>query len=124
MALITLDPETTYEYIPKFDRKNSVDPLVVKLKYMSYGEYLEYVAAMAREMSTTTDSEKQTRISKAHDKKMFCKHVVGFENWIAKDGNPGTDPGEFYETNDKNLIYEINSAIQDSGILNEGQRKN
>lgn len=125
MALITLDPNRVYDYIPKFDRKNTTDPLVVKLKYMSHGAYVDFMADLSREMASTNNPDKQTEISKAYDRKMFCDHVKGFENWFKIDGNPGTNEvEEFYDTNDKRLIYEINSAIQDSSILTEGQRKN
>jgi hypothetical protein len=127
MALITLDPETIIEYIPKFERDNanSIDPLIVKLRYMPHKKYLDYLSAMTREMSTTSDPERQTRISKSHDRKMFCEHVIGFENWNKLDGTKeDDDPGAFYDRNDKELIYEIQSAIQDSGKLTEFQRKN
>lgn len=125
MALITLDPETINEYIPEFDRENSVDPLIIKMRYMPHKKYLEYITMMTREMGTTNDTEKQSQISRAHDRKMFCDHVVGFENWLKLDGTKEPDdPGAFYDRNDKGLIYEIQTAIQESGVLSKGQRKN
>jgi len=113
------------EYIPKFERENSKDPLIVKLKFMNHAEYIEYISVMTREMGTTTDPEKQSRISKAHDRKKFIEHVVGFENWNKLDGTKEkNDAGAFYDRNETNLIYEIQSAYREVSVLTDGQRKN
>jgi hypothetical protein len=125
MALITLETSVEYDYIPEFDRKNSVDPLVVKITFMNHKEHIDFISKLSREMSTTDDPEKQTQISKAHDRKKFIEHVKGFENWNKADGTPEpNDAGLFYDRNESNLIYEISSAFREKGRLTEGQRKN
>ena len=124
MALITLDPDAIYEYIPIFDKKNTVDPLIVKLKFMPNKEHIDFMGAMAREMGTTNDNEKQTQISRAHDRRKFIEHVVGFENWLTPDGTKEPDDaGAFYDRNDAALIYEIGTAYMSNSILTKCQKK-
>ncbi len=124
MALITLDPTQEVEYIPLFDRKNKIDPLVILLTFMTNAEHIEYMSNMAREMGTTNDPEKQTKISKAFDRKKFIEHVKGFKNWNKLDGTPEpNDAGAFYDRNDANLIYEIQTAYASNATLTACQKK-
>ncbi len=124
MALITLDPLQEVEYIPLFDRKNEIDPLIIYMTFMTNAEHIDYMSNMAREMGTTNDPEKQTRISKAFDRKKFIEHVKGFKNWNTVDGDPEpNDPGAFYDRNDANLIYEIQSAYASNATLTACQKK-
>lgn len=124
MALISLDPEEIFEYTPKFDRKNTKDPLIVKVKYMPNSEHIQFVADIGKDMRTTNDPEKQTEIGKAHDRRKFIEHVVGFENWFKNDGTPEPDDiSRFYDVNDADLIFEINTAYASTSILTAFQKK-
>lgn len=131
MALITLDPNELYDYIPRFDRDNHKDPFSVKIKYVSHGEYKSFLVRQVREAESVDDPEKRALIYESGDMRFFAEHIKGFENWeicpsIKKRQREEklTDAELFYLYEDKALVTEVNSAITSASILTEGQRKN
>lgn len=129
MALITLDPDSIFEYTPKFDRKNTVDPFKVHLKYCSNGDWNDYKSKMILEGAKAENEEKRNLIMHAHQIRFYQKYIVGFENWTKADGTPGkaknaADVEEFVNMNDVSLIEEIEAVIKDSAFLSKQQRKN
>jgi len=124
MALILLDPDKIIDYVPDFDRKNIVDPLIIRCKYVPRKLSLEFNDIIARAMQGVTDLHKRVEIERACNKEQFIKQVVEVKNFTDEEGKSVSDPGIFYDSVDSILIFEIMDAMVTQSKLTEGQRKN
>lgn len=124
MALIRLDPKDTIEYIPRFDRKNGKDPLIVHMKFVPAVLRDTYLRNMGRELQNAGTDLEKSEISKAHDKNMFVAQIPKVENFFDAVGSPIDDVGVFYESIDYELRAELIDAMCSQSELTKGQRKN
>jgi hypothetical protein len=124
MALISFDKDTVVDYVPEYGgNRDSDDPCVIGLKFVSYARVQHYSRVLAARTKGTSNSTKITEISQQVQKKQFVEHVASISNYFIGDREV-TDPSEFYETADTDLIIEIIRAMESQSKLSEGQRKN
>jgi hypothetical protein len=124
MALIRLDPKTIIAYIPRFERNNIVDPLVVNLHYVSASRFDDYLNKMGRELREVSLEHERIAVHKAHDKNFFLSEIESVENFNDADGSAIVDIGVFYDSIDSELRAELIEAMKNQALLTEGQRKN
>lgn len=130
MAIITIDKDAITEYIPEQERA-SENPCIVGLRYVPLGRVNDYARMIQQRTSAETrgmKSEAQKvqvagEIALQVQKRQFTDNVAWVKNYFIGDREV-TDAGEFYESADAGLVYEIINAMQDSAKLTEGQRKN
>ena len=123
MALIILDPDQIIEYIPVSQRKEEA-PVTICCKYINRAQFLKYTDKIAHRLRGKSDPEERLEIQRECDREQFCRQVVEVRNVTDAAGNEVTDPGEFYDSVDAELIYEIQDALGRQATLTEGQRKN
>lgn len=123
MALIQLDPNEIIDFIPQRFRGEK-EPLIVRCKYVNRSLFLQYTDRMAERMRGV-EIENRLAIERLVNKEQFQEQVVEVLNYYAPDGKtPITDPGEFYEKEDAELIGEVLDAMMRKAELLKGQAKN
>ena len=135
MGLNLFSREKTVDYVPEWNenRKNVVDPLVVKILYMNFNEVIvlqQKVKAEYREIDKKVknapkekkEAVRQEEILAVNDR-MLKENVLGFEN-LAVDGIPSNSVDDFMRYGIFELIEEISNAIVTFTMLTEGERKN
>ena len=93
------------------------------IRYVSYGEAKAYAAELARLAERSKDQEDYTEAQTVLQKKQFVKKVESVSGYFV-DGKEVTDPEEFYDTADIELVTEILRAMESAFRLSEGQVKN
>lgn len=130
MAIIGLKPGQVVHYIPEADR-GSKDPCVIRIKYVSFGKVQEIsdqlLDDVLEEARGVKDQDRYLRIknkmSRESQRRQFIENVEGIDNYSI-DGKPVTDPAEFYDAAEHELVLEIIRAMESSARLQAGQRKN
>lgn len=124
MAIIGFDREMAVDYVPEYSgNRDSLDPCVVKLRFVPYSRVQHYSRFIAARSKGVGDPLKAAEISQQVQKKQFVENVEGICGYYVAEREV-TDPGEFYDTADTDLVVEIIQAMESISRLSEGQRKN
>jgi hypothetical protein len=123
MAIISFDSEEIIEYVPSYaGNRDSEDPCVVRLKFVPYAKVQKY-AKMISVQGSGKSARKQMEISQSIQKKQFMDSVESVSGYRIGSTDI-TDPGEFFESADTEIIIELIQAMENSQKLDEGQLKN
>lgn len=124
MAIISFDKDAVIDYVPEYGgNRDSNDPCVVRIKYVSYGRVQFYSRAIAGKIKGNNNAEQIAKVSQGIQKKQFIENVEAITGYSV-NGKEVTGAEEFYETADTALITEILQAMESSQKLSEGQLKN
>ncbi len=124
MALISFDKDTIIDYVPEYgENRRSDDPCIVKLKFVPYSKVQHYSRLIAAKSKGLTDSVRITDVTQSVQEKQFTDNIDSISGYYV-DGKEVTDPLDFYETADTELIIEVIRAMESQQKLSEGQRKN
>lgn len=124
MAIISFDKDTLIDYIPEYGgNRDSIDPCIVRLKFVPYSRVQHYSRLISARGKGVLEASKITEITQQVQKKQFMDSVDSIESYYVGDREI-TDPAEFYETADTDLVIEIIKAMESHSKLSEGQRKN
>lgn len=123
MAIISFDRASLIEYVPEYSgNRESVEPCVVKLRFVPYARVQHYARLIAARKGTT-DQARMIEMTQEVQKRQFVDNVEGVSGYYV-DAVEVRDPERFYETADTDLVIEIIKAMESSCKLSEGQRKN
>lgn len=124
MAIISFDRDTVVDYVPQYaGNRDSVDPCIVRLKFVPYSRVQHYSRIIAARTKGVNDPLKVTGITQDVQKKQFTDNVESVSGYYV-EAREVTDPAEFYETADTDLVMEIIQGMESQSKLSEGQRKN
>lgn len=124
MAIVSFDKDTVIDYIPEYGgNRDSFDPCIIRLKYVPYSRVQHYSRLLAAKTRGLTDASKVAEVTQQVQKKQFIDSVESIEGYYVAEREV-TDPAEFYESADTDLIIETIQAMESLSRLNEGQRKN
>ncbi|MBI5491999.1 MAG: hypothetical protein HY893_03605 [Deltaproteobacteria bacterium] len=124
MAIISFDRDAVVDYIPEYGgNRESIDPCVVRLKFVPYSRVQHYSRLIAARAKGLSDPQKVTEVSQHVQKNQFVENVESVSGYYVGEREV-TDPAEFYETADTDLVVEIIKAMESHSRLTEGQRKN
>lgn len=127
MAIISFSKDAIIDYVPEYGgNRQSDDPCVVRLKYVPFSKVQEYarlISARTKGGGGGGEQSKAAEIAQQVQKKEFVENVESISGYFVEDREV-TDPAEFYETADSELVTEIIRAMESSARLTEGQRKN
>jgi len=124
MAIISFDRDTVIDYAPGCaGNRESMEPCIVRLKFVPYSKVQHYSRLIAAKTRGVTDPTRVTEITQEIQKKQFLESVESVSGYYVENMEV-TDPAEFYETADTDLVIEIVRAMESVSKLNEGQRKN
>ena len=124
MALISFDRDTVVEYIPEYGgNRNSDTPCIVRLKFVPYSRVQHYSRVLAAKAKGAADPSKMAEFAHEVQKKQFTESVESVFGYYV-GSKEVTDPQEFYDTADTDLVVEVLRAMESQSRLSEGQRKN
>lgn len=118
------DPESIVEYVPVYggNREDS-EPCVVRLRFINFAKAQEYARALAGKSNANTSPEKLTKLAQGVQRKMFVDSVESISNFYMGEIEV-TEPSEFYDTADTELVIEIVEAMESQQKLQDGELKN
>ncbi len=124
MAIISFDPDTIIDYMPEYGgNRDSVDPCVVRLKFVPYSRMHEYSRQISALTRGLTNQSKVAEAAQSIQKKQFVENVESVSGYFV-EAREVTGAEVFYETADTELVLEIIKAMESHSRLTEGQRKN
>mgnify|MGYP001574715037 CR=1 FL=1 len=123
MALISFDKDTVVEYVPAYggNREND-NPCIVRLKYIPYSRVQHYGRMLAAKAKNMNDASKMAEAGQEIQRKQFIENVESVSGYSV-GSKEVTDPSEFYDTADTELVLEVIRAMESQSKLSEGQRK-
>jgi len=124
MAIISFDRDAVVDYIPAYGgNRDSDSPCVVRLRFVPYSRVQHYSRMIAVRTRGVTDPEKVAEATHAVQRRQFVDSVESVDNYFVGEREV-SDPEEFYDTADTDLVIEIIKAMESHARLTEGQRKN
>lgn len=124
MAIISFDKDAIIEYVPAYGgNRESDNPCVVRLKFVPYSRVQHYAKILSARAKNLNDASKMAEAGQEIQKKQFTESVEAVSGYFIGEKEI-TDPSEFYNTADTELIIEIIRAMESQSKLSEGQRKN
>lgn len=124
MAIISFDRDITVDYIPAYGgNRDSDDPCIVRLRFVPFSRVQHYSRVIAARTKGVSEPARVTEITHEVQRKQFTENVEGVENYYV-GSREVTDPGEFYDTADTDLVIEVIKAMESHEKLTGGQRKN
>jgi hypothetical protein len=124
MAIISFDPDSVVDYIPEYGgNRDSDDPCVVSLKFVPFSKVQHYTRIASARANGVSDKSKIAEITQSIQKKQFTENVETVAGYYV-ESREVTDPEEFYDTADTDLVLEVIRAMESHSRLTEGQRKN
>ncbi|MBI5560556.1 MAG: hypothetical protein HY883_04720 [Deltaproteobacteria bacterium] len=124
MAIISFDKEAIVEYVPAYGgNRDSEDPCVVRLKFVPYSKVQHYARILSAKTKGNADNLKISEAAHEVQRKQFIGSVESISNYYI-GSKEVTEPSEFYDTADTDLVLEIIRAMESQSKLLEGQRKN
>ena len=124
MGLKGFDKDEVIDFVPEYGgNREDKDPTIVRLKFVPYSKVQHYARVIASRSKDAKSSAKLAEITQGVQLKQFVECVEGIENFSI-NGREVTDPAEFYDTADTELVIEIIRAMENQNKLTEGQRKN
>lgn len=123
MAIISFDTDSIIDYVPEYgDNRDSEEPCVVQLKFISYAQVQRYTR-MIQNKSIGKSDKRVTEVMSLVQEKQFIDSVQAISGYSV-NGRTITDPKEFYDTADTQIIKELIKAMESAQKLDEGQAKN
>ncbi|MBW7957847.1 MAG: hypothetical protein H3C68_08155 [Deltaproteobacteria bacterium] len=124
MAIVSFDRESIIDYIPEYGgNRESLDPCIVSLKFVPYSRVQEYSRLLAARTRGLADQVRIAELTHSVQRKQFVENVECIQGYYVGETRV-SDPGEFYDTADTDLVLEIIRAMESTSRLSEGQRKN
>jgi len=124
MAIFSFDRDAVVDYVPAYGgNRDSSDPCVVRLKFVPYSRVQHYSRLIAARTRGAEALSRVAEVSQEVQKRQFTESVESISGYYVGEREV-TDPGEFYETADTDLVIEIIRAMENQEKLLEGQRKN
>lgn len=124
MALQGFDKDQVIVYIPECGGNREDDnPTIVNMRFVPYSQVQKYAKIVASRGKGNVSEAKLAGIMQDVQRKQFCEHIESIENFTV-NGRAVTEPEEFYQFADTELITEIIRAMESQGKLTEGQTKN
>lgn len=124
MAIISFDKESVVDYIPEYGgNRESIDPCVVSLRFVPFSKVQEYSRLLAARTRGVADPVKVAELTQHIQKKQFVENVEAVRGYYVGERKV-TEPGEFLDTADTDLVLEVIRAMESTSRLTEGQRKN
>ncbi len=124
MAIISFDRDECVDYVPAYSgNRDSEDPCIVRLRFVPYSRVQYYSRIIAARTKGITDPAKVAERTQGVQKKQFVDNVEDIESYFV-GVREVTEPGEFYDTADTDLVIEVIQAMESQSKLSEGQRKN
>lgn len=124
MAIISFDPDALVDFVPEYGgNRDSDSPCVVRLRFVPFSRVQHYSRLIASRTKGVNDPVRTTEVGHEVQKKQFTESVESVENYYV-GSREVTDPGEFYETADTDLVMEVIKAMESQSRLTEGQKKN
>ena len=124
MAIISFDKDAIIEYVPAYgNNRESENPCVVRLKFVPYSRVQHYAKLISARAKNVNDAPKMAEAGREIQRKQFTESVEGVSGYSIGEREV-TDPGEFYDTADTELVHELIRAMESQQKLSEGQRKN
>lgn len=124
MAIISFDRDALIDYVPEYGgNRDSIDPCVVRLRFVPYSKVQQYSRVIAARTKGLNDPLKATEMTQQVQKKQFLENVDSVSGYYIEEREV-TDPEEFYDTADTDLVIEVIKAMESHSKLSEGQRKN
>ena len=124
MAIVSFDKESVIDYIPEYGgNRESLEPCIVSLKFVPYSRVQEYSRLLAARTRGIADQARVAELALQVQRKQFVENVEGIHGYYVGEMRV-TDPGEFYDTADTDLVIEVIRAMESNSRLTEGQRKN
>lgn len=124
MAIISFDRDSVVDYMPEYGgNRESSEPCVVTLRFVPYSRVQEYSRLLAARTRGVGDPEKVAEFGQHIQKKQFVENVDSVRGYFVGERKV-TEPGEFFDTADTELVLEVIRAMESASRLTEGQRKN
>lgn len=124
MAIISFDKESVIDYIPEYGgNRDSMDPCIVSLRFVPYSRVQDYSRLLAARTRGVSDPVKVAELTQHIQKKQFVENVENVRGYYVGEAKV-TEPGEFFDTADTDLVLEVIRAMESASRLTEGQRKN
>ncbi len=123
MSITVYGSDKVIEYVPAYGgNRDSINPCVVGLKYVSFGKTREYAEIYSKESEGVTKSSDLTLITQIVQKKQFLENVVSVSGLFDGDREV-TSVAEFYDIAPQPLVFEIMAALEDPKKIEEGMLK-
>jgi hypothetical protein len=124
MSIVSFDKESIVDYIPEYGgNRESADPCVVSLRFVPYSRVQEYSRLLAARTRGVADSVKVAELTQHVQRKQFVENVENISGYFVGSMKV-TNPGEFFDTADTDLVLEVIRAMESASRLTDGQRKN
>lgn len=124
MAIISFDKDSVIDYIPEYNgNRESDDPCVVTLRFVPFSKVQEYSRLLSARTRAASDPIKLAEAAQQVQRRQFVENVETVQGYYI-GMRKITDPGEFYDTADTDLVLEVIKAMESMARLNESQRKN
>lgn len=124
MSIVSFDKESVVDYIPEYGgNRESSDPCVVSLRFVPYSRVQEYSRLLAARARGVADPMKVAELSQHVQKRQFVENVENVSGYFV-GATKVTNPGEFFDTADTDLVLEVIRAMESTSRLTDGQRKN
>jgi len=112
-----VDESVFAPFVPEYmDNRSDPDPLVLEIRYVSPERNMKYAEGV--KMKRRGREAKEGEYARISFKK-FSENVRIKSGWIL-DGKPSTDIGLFFKWCPDDLRYEIDDAMSDYRILEDG----
>ena len=124
MSIVSFDKESVVDYIPEYGgNRESSDPCVVSLRFVPYSRVQEYSRLLAARARGVADPVKVAELTQHVQKRQFVENVENVSGYFV-GVTKVTNPGEFFDTADTDLVLEVIRAMESTSRLTDGQRKN
>lgn len=124
MSIVSFDKESVVDYIPEYGgNRESSDPCVVSLRFVPYSRVQEYSRLLAARARGVADPVKVAELTQHVQKRQFVENVENVSGYFV-GVTKVTNPGEFFDTADTDLVLEVIMAMESTSRLTDGQRKN
>lgn len=124
MAIVSFDRDSIIDYIPEYGgNRESLDPCIVSLRFVPYSRVQEYSRLLAARTRGLADQARIAELTQSVQRKQFVENVECIQGYYVGEMRI-SDPGEFYDTADTDLVLEVIRAMESNSRLSEGQRKN
>ena len=124
---MSFDRDALIDYIPAYGgNRDSDDPCVVRLRFVPYSRVQEYsrlLASRAAAAGSAQDAARTVNVTQTVQRRQFVENVASVSGYYIGQREV-TDPEEFYDSADTELVTEIIRAMENIHKLTEGQRKN
>lgn len=124
MAIVSFDRDSAVDYMPEYGGNRDADePCVVRLRFVPFSRVQEYSRLLAAKTRGLSDPVRAAELGQQVQKRQFVENVESVQGYYVGDRRV-TEPAEFYDTADTDLVLEVIKAMESNSVLTSGQRKN